>query len=1155
MGYSAASSAEAHFEPEARNSGSDVLDIQWSDDEQATPVRGELAGVSGPLAANFDMASSASGASVPGTPKSTPRGPELDDLYDMSWNQDLADTKEQESLKAAAARIITHVPMSGQTSRPPSPETPRYKPRRCNQAAQLGYDQEGSSPETAKINKAFPSGSTFATSVVQNASWVLFVTLGVCGVVTVLLSNFTCVRDGLALNPVHADGVLSDFPRTDFPVRDAFVMWCDQCNLMDDTHFRLRYETVTRTLVELRSTERCRDLEWSGFSSPAKGLAGSAYFSENNTASFVDFRFSDRRCAADLQKKLKALSGTLGKVTSAQGGQAAAAAASIQAEIRTSWCHALFAAPVCALILWMAVGNVYRALTPFLCVGLALFAGKAAAGISKAVLFPDLDLNFDDSLAIFVVMAMCIDYALFFWSRFNREREECPGVGSYKLAVATALRRSGTVILVSNCLVALAYACTMLLPNMNSWAYLGLYIECTIGCAAAALYSVTVTPALAVVCPQIFDRGRCPLDEWWSRLPRTEGLWRLWATRITTSRCLMVFLSLVAYAFMASLMYPLMQYSPSYDVEAMSLRGDMLESRALRHFEDDFNIGILHPVNLVLEAYKLPGSPSPSGRTEADASSEPQGPLRKRPIKLAQRAPSEARTQKEEEVDVNAGPKDPSGEPLPKEVQNLAEGSLNQPADEAVRSGLPPALLKGHTSAGPSFLQLEQRKAGSSQSRAGFQPALGAEGKPMTWQDMLYPEADPLSTPEQAAAKDIEGTLNLMKEHDYLARSPAALLKHDYPARCVEQKVYAESDRFKDGKDLVFSEQFGKEACSVIGALLSGSRGRPWQVRSDDVLSLWWMPRMPGRWIGLRSTGLLGAPTNMAGKVMRNELMVREMQDSVPDVLQQSVSHDGNKILLMVSSRFGPSSEEAHQLDSFVRRLEEKDVAHFELGGTRYGIKLRHQSSMQATVDAVGELQQAAIRMAAFFLPMIVLAIGVLFGSPFLAMKLMLTVVLPILSTYGVAIAVFQMNMLGWTGVKMLMGTGGLDYRLIFITGGVLFGFAMDYDLFLYTRIRELRSDGYDHESAVRLALTETGPVTTTAGMVMSLSFFSLAMAHTPSVRIMGFIFFVGTLLDVLVVRMLLAPFFLTVAGSKAYWPTEMPPATKTDETAPPKHA
>jgi len=313
---------------------------------------------------------------------------------------------------------------------------------------------------------------------------------------------------------------------------------------------------------------------------------------------------------------------------------------------------------------------------------------------------------------------------------------------------------------------------------------------------------------------------------------------------------------------------------------------------------------------------------------------------------------------------------------------------------------------------------------------------------------------------------------------------------------------------------------------------------------------------MPGTMPRKRSSaGLLSGLTNMAGKVMRNELMVREMEDSVPDILQQSVSHDGNKVLLMVSNQFRPSSEAAHELNSFVRSLEEKDVAHFELAGNQYGIKLRHQSSMQATVDAVDELQHAALKMVAFFLPMIVLAVGVLFGSPFLAVKLMLTTVVPILATYGLAIAVYQMNLLGWTGVKMLMGTGGLDYRLIFITGGVLFGFAMDYDLFLFTRVRELRRDGYDHKSAVRLGLIETGPFTTTAGIMVSLSFFFLAMAHTPFVRIMGFIFFVGTLLDVLVVRVLLAPILLTIAGSKAYWPANMPPATKTDETVSPKHA
>merc|ERR1740120_435357 len=110
----------------------------------------------------------------------------------------------------------------------------------------------------------------------------------------------------------------------------------------------------------------------------------------------------------------------------------------------------------------------------------------------------------------------------------------------------------------------------------------------------------------------------------------------------------------------------------------------------------------------------------------------------------------------------------------------------------------------------------------------------------------------------------------------------------------------------------------------------------------------------------------------------------------------------------------------------------------------------------------------------------------------------------------------------------MWQGTGGLDYRLIMLTGAILFGFAMDYDLFLFVRVYEHRADGYDNLSAVKKALAETGPVITTAGAMMAVSFFFLMCAQT------------------VVVRIMLAPVFLSLAENLNYWPTKMPKACKT---------
>merc|ERR1719159_1445849 len=143
------------------------------------------------------------------------------------------------------------------------------------------------------------------------------------------------------------------------------------------------------------------------------------------------------------------------------------------------------------------------------------------------------------------------------------------------------------------------------------------------------------------------------------------------------------------------------------------------------------------------------------------------------------------------------------------------------------------------------------------------------------------------------------------------------------------------------------------------------------------------------------------------------------------------------------------------------------------------------------------------------------------------------------------------MGALDWLGIHMLEGASGLDFRMIILTAGILFGLAMDYDLFLFVSVYEYRQAGYDNLSAVKRSLVETGPVITTAGTMMICSFFCVMCSHTVFLRTMGFIFVVGVSFDVFVIRMMIAPVFLIIGESLNYWPYEMPEPTKSWDTPP----
>merc|ERR1719428_2182613 len=224
---------------------------------------------------------------------------------------------------------------------------------------------------------------------------------------------------------------------------------------------------------------------------------------------------------------------------------------------------------------------------------------------------------------------------------------------------------------------------------------------------------------------------------------------------------------------------------------------------------------------------------------------------------------------------------------------------------------------------------------------------------------------------------------------------------------------------------------------------------------------------------------------------------------------------------------FRPTGPEAYDFNKIVRELTETFQTTFEVGGQRYKLSASYASAMQVQVDASGGLMRACPQILKIFMPVAAMAIALWFRSAFLGFKLALTVIVPIMTTYGIAVAVYQMGMMDSLGIDMLQKTGGLDFRIIILTAGLLFGFAMDYGLFLVIRVFEYRLAGYDNLSAVKRSLVETGPVITTAGTMMICSFFCIMCSQTIFLRTMGFIFVVGVSFDVFVIRTMIAPIFL----------------------------
>merc|ERR1712176_214213 len=91
----------------------------------------------------------------------------------------------------------------------------------------------------------------------------------------------------------------------------------------------------------------------------------------------------------------------------------------------------------------------------------------------------------------------------------------------------------------------------------------------------------------------------------------------------------------------------------------------------------------------------------------------------------------------------------------------------------------------------------------------------------------------------------------------------------------------------------------------------------------------------------------------------------------------------------------------------------------------------------------------------------------------------------------------------------------------------------------------ELRQKGFDNLAAVRGALCFTGPIITSAGLIMAIALGGLLLSEVPAEDQIGFVMAFGVLMDTFVIRICLVPSVLLLGAGLNYWPQCLPLVTK----------
>ncbi len=141
---------------------------------------------------------------------------------------------------------------------------------------------------------------------------------------------------------------------------------------------------------------------------------------------------------------------------------------------------------------------------------------------------------------------------------------------------------------------------------------------------------------------------------------------------------------------------------------------------------------------------------------------------------------------------------------------------------------------------------------------------------------------------------------------------------------------------------------------------------------------------------------------------------------------------------------------------------------------------------------------------------------------------------LSVAAAFGTTVAVFQW---GWLGSLFGVHDPGpiLSFMPIMLIG-VLFGLAMDYQMFLVSGMREAVSHGEDPRTAVRSGFMHGAKVVTAAAVIMFAVFGGFVWSHLTMIRPMGFGLAVGVLVDAVLIRMTLTPAIMHLLGARAWW-------------------
>ena len=249
--------------------------------------------------------------------------------------------------------------------------------------------------------------------------------------------------------------------------------------------------------------------------------------------------------------------------------------------------------------------------------------------------------------------------------------------------------------------------------------------------------------------------------------------------------------------------------------------------------------------------------------------------------------------------------------------------------------------------------------------------------------------------------------------------------------------------------------------------------------------------------------------------------------DGVAAVPPATPNQNAEVAMLQVIPTTGPDDPATASL---VQALRDRHDQWLE----RYGVETAVTGTTALQIDVNARLAGALLPFGALVVGLSLVLLAAVFRSVWVPVKATLGFLLSVGGAFGATALVFNEGHLK-EFVNLERGMPVISFLPILLMG-ILFGLAMDYEVFLVSRIREEYVHGKSPVDAIRDGMVASGPVVVAAAVIMFAVFAFFVPEGIGSIKQIAFALAVGVAIDAFCVRMTLVPAVMALLGERAWW-------------------